>query len=345
MGINKKEIKKILIRGVNWIGDSVITIPVVRTIRENFPDAFIGIIVKESLVSIWENVPYVNKVYMEKVGEVGKVKDEKSEIKNQKFDLGIIFPTSFSSALKMCLLNVKYRVGYPTELRGVFLTHKVPLPEKFREKYLLEEYFDIIRFIDLEIKDKLLEFFIPDNIRNKMLDLLKDKGFSDKDFIVGICPGATFGPAKMWFKERYADLITKVIKTYNAKIIIIGSAEEKELMNFLLQKVNLNDKILISEGNILESSALISCCKLFISNDTGPMHIAASLKIPVIAIFGSTNLLWTFPLNEESVVLYEQIDCNPCYKRKCKRTRDKYECFNLISVDEVMDAIAEKNLK
>ena len=332
MGINKEEIKKILIRGVNWIGDSIITIPIVRTIRENFPDAFIGIIVKENLIPIWENVPYIDKIY--------KVEDKKSEIKSQKFDLGIVLPNSFSSALEMYLLNVKFRVGYPTELRGIFLTDKVPVPQRFREKHLIEEYFDIIRFIDLKIKDKSLEFFIPDSIKSKMKDLLKSRGFVDKDIIIGVCPGATYGPAKMWFKERYIDLITKVIKKYNAKIIIIGSNVERELIRFLLKGIGFSDRIISSEDfNILESSALISYCKLFISNDTGPMHIAASLKIPVIGIFGSTNPIWTAPLGDKNIVMYKKVKCSPCYKRKCKNKEKEYECFDLISVDDVINGI------
>lgn len=329
MGINKEEIKKILIIGVNWIGDTIITIPVVKTISENFPDAFTGLWVKENIAELWKNSPYINKIYSDK---------DIREIRKESFELGIILPQSFSSALKMYRANVKYRIGYPTELRGILLTHKVPLPEKFRKKNLLEEYLDILRFLGLKISGTSSDFFVPAEIKLKAEQFLRQNNISEEEMIIGVCPGATYGPAKRWFKERYAEVIKHLIKKYNAKVIIFGSFKETDILKYLLKEVHLNGIILPDRNlTVLESAGLINFCRLFITNDTGPMHIASSLKIPVIAIFGSTNPTWTAPLGNSCVVLYKKIACSPCYKRDCSKGDKKYECFELISVNEVIN--------
>lgn len=329
MGIEKKDIKKILIKGVNWIGDAVITMPVIAAVRANFPEAFIGLVVNKEISVLWQDFPSIDRIYLE---------EEKREIKKQNFDLGIILPQSFSSAFKMFLYRVKYRVGYPTELRGFLLTHQAPLPDNFREKHLLEEYFDILRSIDLKIIDKTDGFPLKESTKNKAGEFLKAKGIQTDNFIIGICPGATYGPAKKWFIERYLEVIKYLTKTGNTKIILFGGQRD-EAVKYILKETNSNAIISNEDKNILESAALISFCKLFISNDTGPMHIAAAIKVPVTAIFGSTNPIWTAPLGAGNTVLYNKIECSPCYDRECIKNKVKYECFDKISADDVIKSL------
>ena len=334
MGIDGPKVKKILIRGANWLGDSVISIPVIRTVRKNYPDAYIGLVLRKGPAELLAALPYVNKIYLEG-------KDDRAVIK-EKFDLGILLTNSFSSALKFWLWGVKERIGYPAEYRGIFLTKKVPLAGKPRSIHLSEEYFRILEAAGLKEFEKKPEFFIPEKNLLKAGEMLKETGFQNSELLIGVCPGATYGPAKIWPKERYLNVISYLIKEKGAKIIIFGGSGETEIINYLLKNQDFSDSIMASPDNdILTGAALIKKCRLFITNDTGPMHIAAALGIPVIAIFGSTNPVWTGPSGAGTRVIYRKLECSPCYSRSCKNKKANYECLTGISEKEVLSSIEE----
>jgi len=325
-------VKKILIRGPNWIGDSVISIPVLKAVRLEYPDAYIGLVLRAGPAELLKAVPYVNKIYLEG--------SENASIAREKFELGLILTNSFSSAFRFWHWGVKERIGYPTEHRGLFLTKKVMFLKKPRSIHLVEEYFQILRTAGIKKIEYKPEFFIPEENKIKAAEILKTTGFNKDKLIMGICPGATYGPAKMWPKERFLGVINSLIKEKKANVIVFGGPNEKDLINFLLKKSIYSDSIMASpDDDILTGAALMKNCGLVLSNDTGPMHLAASLDVPVVAIFGSTDPVWTGPLGEQNTVLYKALDCSPCFKRECLWVDNNYECLNLISETEVLEAV------
>jgi heptosyltransferase-2 len=332
LGTNGEKVKKILIRGPNWIGDSVISIPVIKAVRQNYPESYIGLVLRAGPAELLQALPYADKIYIED-------RDDKV-ITGEKFDLGIILPNSFSSALKFWRWGVKERVGYPSEHRGIFLTKKVPAANKPRSAHLAEEYFQILRTAGMKIIETKPEFFIPRQNLRKAEEILKKCNFTKINKITGICPGAAYGPAKIWPKERFLNIINRLIKEKDSNIIVFAGPKEQETVNFLLQNTKYRVSIIICPADdIMTSAALMKECGLFITNDTGPMHIAAALGVPTIAIFGSTNPVWTAPLGEKTKVIYKHLDCSPCYSRVCKKNKMYYECLTKIAEEDVFTEI------
>ena len=240
MGIDKKEISSILVRAPGWIGDSVISMPVVRTIRENFPKAFITVSVKDRVLNLWKGFIYADEV----------VFDSEQKSRGRKgYDLGIIFPNSFSSAYKMLRAGVKNRAGYATELRGLLINHRVPKTGKFRSKHLVEEYFDILRHLGLKIRSKALFFVVPAKTRNKIDRFISKSGCDDRRPILGICPGASFGIAKAWPAERFAEVVNHLVNKYSARVAVFAGKGETEYARIILQGLKKSD--ILSAGGIL----------------------------------------------------------------------------------------------
>jgi len=334
MGINGKKVKKILIRGANWIGDSVISIPAIKAVRQNNPDAFIGLVVRKLAAELLKALPYIDRIYIEGV-------DDKDIIK-EKFELGLLFTNSFSSAFKFWRWGVKERIGYSAEYRGVFLTKKVPFLGNPRSVHLLEEYFQILKTAGMNVSEKIPEFFIPEHSRLKAERVLKNSGFKNVSFITGVCPGASYGPAKVWPKERYLNVINRLMEEKNSHILVFGGPKELDIVNFLLKNAMYSDKIASGPADdILTSAALIQKCGVFITNDTGPMHLAAALGVPTIALFGSTNPGWTGPLGVKTNLISKQLRCSPCYDRECKKNKNKYDCLIKITEEDVFNGIKE----
>ena len=326
--------KKILIKGPNWIGDSIISIPVIKSIRQNYPDALIGLVLRKMPAVLLKALPYVNKIYIED-------QDNKNIIE-EKFEMGIILTNSFSSAFKLWRWGVKERIGYPAEHRGMFLTKKVPLPDNPRSMHLIEEYSKILKVAGMKEFEMKPEYFIPAENLIKADEILIKTGFQNASFLTGVCPGAAYGPAKVWPKERYLNVINRLMKENNSHIIVFGGPKELDIVNFLLKNAIYSAKITSCPAeDILTSAALMKKCGLFITNDTGPMHIAAALGVPVLAIFGSTNPVWTGPLGNKTNVIFEKLDCSPCYDRVCKKNKIKYECLTKISEEYVFKGIEE----
>jgi len=325
-------VKKILIRGPNWIGDSVISIPALKAVRKAYPDAYLCLVLRKGAAELLKNLPFIDRIYLEGA--------DNGLIRKEKFELGIILTNSFSSAFNFWRWGVKERVGYSSEHRGLFLTRKVPLPQKLRTVHLLDEYFQILKTAGIQEEKPVPEFYLPLVNIEKAAEILKKNGLKINNPLIGICPGASYGPAKVWPKERYLEIINKLMKEQGSDIVLFGGPKEQDIIAYLLKNAIYGVRITTGPAeDILTSAALIKKCDLFITNDTGPMHIAASLGVPVIAIFGSTNPIWTAPLGAKTKVLYKKVPCSPCYERICKK--NKYECLTGISEEEVFNGIEE----
>lgn len=321
---------KILVRSPNWIGDAVVSTACVRALRNYFRDSFIAVLAKDCISDIWIGNPYINRIILYKASEI-------LPIRKQKFDLGIILPNSFSSAFYMFLANVKERIGYATQGRSIFLTYKIPLYE-FKTKHIINQYLNIIKTLGVppeETQESTLEILPHEESKAELI--LIENEISKYDELIGICPGATYGPAKRWSKESFAELGKILANKYKMKILLFGSLQERKLLEFIKEKIGEFSYIFPGNLSLRVMAALIKKCKVFITNDTGPMHIASALSIPVLAIFGSTSPLWTSPLGENNEIIYKALPCSPCFKMTCKYKN--YLCFKEISVNEVLSTV------
>ena len=165
--------------------------------------------------------------------------------------------------------------------------------------------------------------------------ILRSLNIREKETVIGLNPGAAYGPAKRWPAQKYNSLAGKILKSYQGKILIFGSKQEAEIGRVICSGIERNIINLMGKTTLRELIALIQRCKVFITNDTGPMHIASALNVPVVAIFGATNPQRTSPLGVSAVVKKE-VDCGPCKYRVCP---SDHRCMEVINVEEVLEIV------
>jgi len=341
--LNLSNIKRLLIRSTNWIGDAVMTTPAVRAIRKNFPDAEISILTKSWVAPIFSNSPYVDNLLIydeaeKHKGMVGKMRLAK-DLKQYGFDAAILLQNAFEAALITFFAGIPCRIGYNTDVRGFLLTHSVPCTPQIKKMHQTGYYLGILQGIGLETDGLGLDLVVDKKYQKRATEILEEHGISRADRLVGINPSATFGPAKQWFPERYAGLSDKIYEVFGANIVLFGGPGDIELGVRISQMMQHPLVDLCGKTKLEEAIALINMCSLFITNDSGLMHVAAALDIPLIAIFGSTNPITTGPRSKRSKIVRVSIKCSPCLKPKCPEGH--LRCMDQIDIDMVFEAVKE----
>ncbi len=347
--------KKILIRGVNWIGDAVLTLPSIKSIRKAFPEARISLLVKPWVSDIFRETPYIDEIilYDERFkGLTGKLRLAQTLRKN-KFDTAILLQNAFDAALISWLAGIPERIGYKRDGRGFLLTQGIPVAEDILKQHQVHYYLNLISSAGIETSDTQPYIFLTDEERRRARNLLSSSFSDNKTPLVGINPGATYGSAKRWLPERFADVIINTINDLNGRVIIFGSPSEVEIAEEIqtlvrarcarpsTQNSKLETQILNMSGKtgLRELSALIAECDVFITNDSGPMHMASALLVPIVAIFGSTDKATTGPFGEGHKIIAKGLPCSPCMERECPEGH--LNCMTSITADEVFDAVKE----
>jgi heptosyltransferase-2 len=256
-----KNIKKLLIRGVNWVGDSVLTMPAVELARKIFPGIHIGMVVQEKLRPLWEGYPFIDEViaYRKRKGPGALIDEMKliKKLKDGKWDMAILFPNSFHSALTLFLARIPLRIGYDRDHRGFLLTERCDVRKGTLQKHQVEYYLDLVR----NLADSQEVFPLPiihvreDKIRWAQ-GFLGENGVRKGDLLIGISPGAAYGSAKRWFPERYAELIEKLL-AHKVKVILLGGEEEKPFLDYLKSESNQSVVDAIGKTDLIQLAALL----------------------------------------------------------------------------------------
>ncbi|MDI6783656.1 MAG: lipopolysaccharide heptosyltransferase II [bacterium] len=332
--------QSILIRSTNWVGDSILTTPAVRALRYLYPQAKLTLLIKQNLRELWKDNPDITEILIhpDKL-TLGSFFSLINQLRQKKFDLAVLFPNSFSAAVSVFLAGIPHRIGYATEHRSWLLTDPVPVTDIILHTHQVNYYLNLVRQLG-EVKNPP-ELVL--NLRKEEQDYA-EKVFAEfkipaGNLIVGINPGATYGSAKRWLPERYCELANRLITEYSASIVLFGSAQEVEYINQFAQKIGSPSSVfnLAGKNNLAQLTASIAQCHLFITNDTGPMHIAAALKIPTVAIFGSTDPVTTSPFgNFPNRIVRKPANCAPCLLRECPTD---HRCMTAITVDDVLSAV------
>lgn len=341
--IQTENIRRLLIRSTNWIGDAIMTTPAVRTIRQSFPRAHISILAKPWVAPVFENSPHVDAVLIydgaaRHKGFWGKFRLAK-ELRRYRFDAAILLQNAFEAALITFLGGIPLRIGYNTDGRSLLLTHPVPCKPEFKKVHQTRYYLNILRELGLKDGSPNLYFAVSRQQRLRAKEILVEYGLSKTEGLVGINPGATFGPAKQWHPERFARLADKIQEITGFRILILGSPQDSQLGRQITQMMKYPPLDLSGKTVLGEAMALIEQCRLFVSNDSGLMHVAAALNVPLVAVFGSTNSKTTGPLGSRSRVVQVSIACSPCLKPECPEGH--LNCMDQIDVDMVFEAVKE----
>jgi len=330
--------KNILIRGTNWIGDAVMTLPAVAAVRNTFPGARISILVKPWVAEIFHLCKDIDEVICFQSpgvhsGISGKLRLA-AELKDRRFDAAILLQNAIEAAIIAWLAGIPIRAGYNSDGRGMLLTHSVQRTEAIRQVHQIKYYLEMVKSLGCLSAETGVNLN-PGIECNILAEKLFDKfSIGKKIPIIGLAPGATYGPAKRWFPERFAAVADRLIDNLSAQAILLGSSEDRKSADSVEQNARHRLINLAGKTSLKETIAIISRCDLFISNDSGLMHIAGALNIPTVAVFGSTNPVTTSPVGDKSVVIYKDTSCSPCLKETCPTD---FRCMDMISVEEVYE--------
>ncbi len=328
---------KIIIILPNWIGDVIMSLPFLEKSREVFKDAKIKILIKKDIYPlIEENCKTLNisPIFYTKKNFISSLQLIK-KLKKENFDIGFILPRSYRMFLITLFSKVKKIYGYADTIKSFFYFKSLKRDKKSLSQHRVYYYLDILSLyknFDYNIKPQL-----KINDKNKIWadEFLKKYQINNK-IIIGINPGATYGEAKCWKKDNYLILINKLKSIKNNFYFIVFGGKDNISYNSVFDNIknclNLTGKLTIDK-----SAALIDKCNIFITNDTGPMHIADALNIDIIAIFGPTDPNETPPFTKRDYLLYKKLSCSPCKKRECPENTNK--CMELITVDKVVECV------
>jgi len=319
------------------------TTPAVRAVRKNFPHAEISILVKPWVAPVFENNPHIDRlIKYDSVGRheglIGK-KRLARDLRQYKFDTAILLQNAFEAALITFLAGIPFRIGFNTDARGLLLSHSIPCSSEIKKVHQTQYYLRILEGLGLDNDGQDLELSVSEHNKKRALQILDQYGMDVSYRFVGINPSATFGPAKQWFPGRYARLSDRIQEAIGTHVILFGGPEDQRLGREISQLMKHPPLNLCGKTNLEEAMALIQQCDLFITNDSGLMHVAAALDVPLIAIFGSTNPITTGPWGKRSRIIRISIECSPCLKPECPE--EHFICMDQINVDMVFDAVRE----
>ncbi len=331
--------EKIIVRMPNWIGDLVMATPVLSDLRKAFPKAHITAMCRTPISDLLREDQDIDELFcFSKANRFGRRSDNKDiieKLKRGKYDLGVLLTHSFSSAWWFWLGNVKRRLGYRGNGRGFLLTDKIALPKSVHEQHLVETYKMILDPLGIPVSETKPRIYLTSKEIADAKTLLKQLGITPEHALVGINPGAAYGSAKCWLPERFREVTKRLLKLDNVRIIYFGDQPSMPLVKEICQDLPSPVINLAGLTSLRELAALIKCCKIVLTNDSGPMHIAAAVGTPLVALFGSTNETATGPY-KAGTVINKHVSCSPCYRRECPID---FRCMKRIETDEVYDEI------
>ena len=336
------KIDRIVVRGTNWVGDAVMTIPALRQLRRLFPEARITLAIRASTKGLFADADFIDELLVHDGQGLRSVARQVREWRKRDFDLAILFPNSLETALVASLSRVPLRFGYATEGRQSLLTHPLALPDWRSSKHEVFYYLQIIAELEWILKGE--QSFLetqPDgsvavsSARTAVAkDFLRRHGldFVEARPLIGLCPGSINSRAKRWPADRYAVLADRLIDELGAQVLLIGTAAEMEVSNEVRAHMRNEPFVLTGKTELAELVGVLSLTDLLVTNDTGPAHIAAAMERPTLVIFGPTNPLTTRPCSPFAEIIREPPDCAPCMLRDCPID---HRCMTAITVDQV----------
>lgn len=337
--------KRILIFNVNWLGDVLFSSATIRNIRRNYPDSFIACVIPSRCYPVLKDNPYLDEVIIfdEKDRHKGMLAKLNfvSLLKSKKFDTVFLLHRSFSRALICRLAGINQRIGHYTKKRAFLLTKKI-IPPKKDSLHRIDYYLDIIEKAGLRVEDRYLDFFFSPLDENHVEVFLNRNSIGKNDFIVALNPGGNW-MLKRWPAEYWAQLADKLIREMKAKVIITGSASDLALAGQIKKMMQEAPLVACGVFNIKQLGAFAKRADLFVTADTGPLHIANAVGAKrIIAIFGPTATEVTGPYPPaNAVVLQKNMGCLiPCYKVDCRDNR----CMKAVTPEDVL-AEAKKTAK
>lgn len=316
--------------------------PVLQDLHDHFKDAKITVMAQSNVAPLLKHDPNVDEIYSYKrpSGWIHRQHHLEiiEELRRGEYDLGVLLTNSFSSAWWFWRGNVKNRIGFSGNLRNLLLNKAVALPPKIETQHQIITYKMLLGPLGIPVSNTQPRLYLSEEETIHAKELLQELGADfKKQTLIGINPGAAYGSAKCWLPERYQAVTNRLLQNPNVFVLYFGDAAGASLVNEICKGLPA-DRVanLAGKTSIRSLIALINCCSVFLTNDSGPMHIAAALKVPLLALFGSTSDVKTGPSYGIGHVIHKHVECSPCYKRTCPID---FRCMTRITIDEVYNQI------
>ncbi len=337
--VSLQQVQRVVVRGSNWVGDAVMTIPALRELRRILPEAHITLASRSWASGLFADAEFLNDVITSDAGGVFAPLREARAWAGHNFDLAVLFPNSFAAAVVPALARIPLRIGYGTHKRSLLLNPALPLPEWKNLKHESYYYLQIVSQLEKHLTGKLTtpprldsSLHVSGAQQAAARVKLAENGVVQSQTLIAICPGSINSRAKRWPVQRYAELADLLIERIDATILLIGSREEASVVSAVQAQMKYSPISLAGKTSLEELVGILNSADLVISNDTGPAHIASALGRPTLVIFGPTNPLTTRPLSESAQILRTPPDCAPCMLRECPID---HRCMTAIEPEEV----------
>lgn len=320
-----------------WIGDMVLLTPALRTLKQTFSGSRLELLLRPRVADLMRSHPYVDDCIIDEKteGRCRSLANLVRQIRNRSFDLAVVLhPTSFRNALLPFLARIPIRIGTNVSGRGILLTESSADNTNVHE---VHRYLRVLQMLDLDTASDDLEFWHTDADRHFIENLLRVEGVSRDDRLIAVNLGTTW-TTKRWDVENFAEVIHKITHLGSeAKVVLTGSPAEQTLAEALPASLPITN--LIGKTSILQLGALLERCEVCLTCDSGPMHIAAAVNTPTVALFGPTDPMRHRPYGTGHTVIEKSVSCRPCYKRSCHLQDAPYLCMQEIGAGEVVKAV------
>lgn len=332
-GIEPVNLEKILVRAPNWLGDTVMSLPLLQRLRSHDDVGRIDVAVRSSLSDVYRAHDSVNRVW--------ELSDEKSmslpdDVREERYSSIVVIPKSFRTGVQAFRSGIPRRIGFATQGRSLFLTDRVPLRGRDRSEHHARLYARLLS----DVLDPS-EAIPPPAINPDPEEMSRIREAFDEPFFT-THPGSAYGPAKRWPPEYFSEALKQLLDRRDEYIVALGVEEEEPIAEEIFGELP-GDRIInkVGKTTLKEAMAYLSLSRGTIANDSGIMHLSAGLGTPTLGIFGSSDPGLTRPLGPSTSVLYRNVDCSPCFERECPLDSDRYKCLRRIEPDQVRSAFLE----
>jgi len=334
---------KLLIRATNWVGDAIMALPALRLVRARFPEAEIAILARPYVADLYRGQGVCDELIAcdsnrEHAGFGGRERLAK-ELRVRKFDTALLLQNAFDAAWLAWRAGIPERIGYARDGRGLLLTRAVKAPRlgeiPAHEMFYYLELLRRVGWLKALPEECLIQLEVSQDRRRRGAELLLQAGARPYGRRIAIGAGASFGAARCWPADRFAEAANQLVAVSDADVVLFGTEAEAAATGAIAEKLRQPAINLTGKTTIAELPGALSQCHLFIGNDSGVMHVAAAVGLPVVGIFGPTDPLGTAPMTPRRTIVQEKPYCSPCFLRRCPTD---HRCMTKIAPEAVASA-------
>ncbi len=311
--------RKILVRATNWVGDAVMSIPALRALHDRYPSAEISILARPWVADLYGREPFCHRVISYTPATLPGKWQAGRALQKENFDVAILLQNAFEAAAVAFAARIPERIGYARDGRSLLLTRAIPVPKRGEiPRHERFYYLELLRRAGILGTLPASETIRLDGApAARLAGLARFRDLGMGEMIVGVSPGAAYGTAKQWLPDRFAGAASRIARDLGGRIAIFGSASERELCDFVQSACTAPARNFAGETSLAAFIEMAAACRVYLTNDSGAMHIASALGVPSVTVFGATDDAGTGPTGPLARIVREPVECSPCLKREC----------------------------